>query len=589
MLRAPSSAPSRHLVCSLFYGLLLACSPNAAAPPATCALGGTCRDSDCDTICDLLEGYPDSDHDGDGVPDYLDLDADGDGRPDEEEAGDHDPATPPVDSDGDGTPDFLDPEPGSSPPVEAEPPQQVVPPEPPLAPDAGMTMQQSGMTDPPSGPNSPVGPCATAAEDPPCADDEAVGPCDGLDNDCDGTVDEDGYCPCSTGDVRPCFTGPASLRGVGACRDGLQVCGDGEFATWGPCGGDVGAQPERCDTLDNDCNGCVDDLAECEPHLSCPSPGDPRIPEATPYGSYTLRGGDFYHAENALAFRWRVRGSPCDRLFTGTYADATPESGLLSYELAGVDRENATLTFALSGDYLVELTVTTPTGEQRCEFAIPVRGPGLRVELCWNRTGPGAWAAGEAVDLDLHLGKAGLTTSWEGAEDCYWRTCRGQSSPWGYTPSPLAICEGSQNGAVYSHPAVGYCPNPRLDADSRLDGASESRYITENINLDHPETGDQYRVMVQYNTNLASAGGENVSVPTRPLVNLYCGGQLVASHGVFPDGDREAGPTLSETGQRWRVADVVISQGGPDTRCQVTPLRLVDSEYYIEAGADRAF
>ncbi len=63
-------------------------------------------DSDGDTILDTDEG--DGDPDGDGVLNHLDDDADGDGIPDAEEAGDDDPATPPVDTDGDTVPDFLD-------------------------------------------------------------------------------------------------------------------------------------------------------------------------------------------------------------------------------------------------------------------------------------------------------------------------------------------------------------------------------------------------------------------------------------------------------------------------------------------------
>jgi hypothetical protein len=63
-------------------------------------------DTDGDTIADGDEGQLDSD--GDGTPNFEDLDSDGDGISDADEAGDGDPASPPVDSDGDGVPDFLD-------------------------------------------------------------------------------------------------------------------------------------------------------------------------------------------------------------------------------------------------------------------------------------------------------------------------------------------------------------------------------------------------------------------------------------------------------------------------------------------------
>ncbi len=64
------------------------------------------EDSDGDTIRDRDEGVLDPD--GDGTPNHLDLDSDGDGLGDAVEAGDVNPATPPIDTDFDRTPDFLD-------------------------------------------------------------------------------------------------------------------------------------------------------------------------------------------------------------------------------------------------------------------------------------------------------------------------------------------------------------------------------------------------------------------------------------------------------------------------------------------------
>jgi len=63
-------------------------------------------DSDGDTIRDADEGLVDTD--GDLTPNYRDLDSDNDCIPDALEAGDSNPATPPVDTDGDGAPDFED-------------------------------------------------------------------------------------------------------------------------------------------------------------------------------------------------------------------------------------------------------------------------------------------------------------------------------------------------------------------------------------------------------------------------------------------------------------------------------------------------
>ncbi len=77
--------------------------------------------------------------------------------------------------------------------------------------------------------------------------------CDGDDNDCDGVIDED--------TAEACFSGEGPQVGVGICRAGTQACIGGVF---GECIGEVRPGEEICDTLDNDCNGEVDEVGGCE-------------------------------------------------------------------------------------------------------------------------------------------------------------------------------------------------------------------------------------------------------------------------------------------------------------------------------------
>jgi len=369
----------------------------------------------------------------------------------------------------------------------------------------------------------------------------------GFDEDCDGNVDEG--CTCQSGAVQSCFRGPPGRRNVGACVDGQQTCqGTGEFAHWGPCTGGITPQSDACDSQDNDCNGCADDNpACCTVNLTCPGPGD--LPEGTPFVDYVIDGTQFFGG-TAQSWTWTVTGGPCDQLFVSIGQQP-------SYTLTGANTSTLTLHPKLSGDYTVHLVIVGSDGTTyECTFIVHIGGPGLRVELCWDTAG--------STDIDLHVHRPGTSTRWfalpaggTNNDDCFYSNCKlGGTINWGYASTPVAQCDpAGQLGWT------GFCRNPRLDVDNI---SLQSR--PENMNVDVPENGQNYRVMVHY------YGG--TSVATHPLVNVYCGGHLKATYGAAPDQLANFNtPGYYNAGLMWRVVDVSpIMTGSDTTDCTLTPL-----------------
>ncbi|MCB9640068.1 MAG: hypothetical protein H6728_04620 [Myxococcales bacterium] len=77
---------------------------------------------------------------------------------------------------------------------------------------------------------------------------------DGLDNNCNGQTDEG--CLCEDGKTQECYSGPEDTKGKGACLIGIQSCQNGQ---WGECLGQQSPTPERCNGLDDDCDGQTDE------------------------------------------------------------------------------------------------------------------------------------------------------------------------------------------------------------------------------------------------------------------------------------------------------------------------------------------
>lgn len=389
------------------------------------------------------------------------------------------------------------------------------------------------------------GTCTTPVADG-CLATEVCG--NGADDNCNGQSDEG--CACSPGSVQACFRGPPGRRDVGACIDGNQTCNTAGTG-WGACTGGLSPGVEACDGLDNNCNGCTDDNPACGTVLlACPAPGS--LPDGSPFVEYTIDASGFF-AGTVQSYSWEVSGGPCDQLFLTTTNPVRQ-----TFTLSGADTAVLTLRPTLSGDYTVRVRITAVGGQVYvCTFIVHVANPGLRIELCSDRSAQ--------TDLDLHLHRPGTTTAWfDTNDDCYYGNCASSSAagvPWGYPNSPLAECVGGPQGTTWQ--ALGYCRNPRLDIDSISNNGTP-----ENINVDNPADGETFRVMTHY-YSFSGSGDPTV----HPLINVYCGGVLRASYGAAPNALPNFDTPGSSAGDIWRVVDATVQVvGGVTTGCTLTPL-----------------
>ncbi len=265
---------------------------------------------------------------------------------------------------------------------------------------------------------------------------------------------------------------------------------------------------------------------------------DPRVAGIKPDEVATLNGADFVVGD-VKSYHWTLQEEDCDAVVK----DA-------QFTLQGANSQIVKFQPSRPAFYHFTLEVVGTRGDKAsCKLEVPVKGVGMRVELCWDTS--------TTTDLDLYLhtpfdrepwftlGIPNINLSLNNTTcNTSNATAQLRDQPrvnWGYADSEQSACNTPSFQGFLD---IGRCPNPRAADDNNQSIATGT---TERMQLDNPLNGQTFRAMVQNFSNS----------PARPHVFVYCGGERAAAF----DGPTALPNFVTDNpgtyGVMWRAADIV--------------------------------